>query len=107
MQIQTMYKILLKMTKNELEKNPAKKFVSSFGEKIFLKDIYEELKRIVSWLYPSLDSADVQRVIRCKNCKNYKEYTLKEGIKAQKYKGCKFDKAPKSPEFFCKNGVEK
>ena len=107
MQVKTMYKILLRMVKKELEQNPQKCFVSSSGEKIFLSDIQEEFKRIISWLYPKLDSSDICIVVRCKNCKHYKKYTLGEGMKSQKYYACDKDKIHKDPEFFCKDGIEK
>lgn len=97
------YRIAIKT----LEELPDKTLKSKTGKRVTLKEVAALLRTIVHWCHPELSEQDIQKVVRCEKCKHYKLYKKKSGFKPEVVRMCDKDRSRKSPDFFCKDGVER
>ena len=55
--------------------------IEVFHKRVSYSVAAKELRRIVSWVYPALDTRDIVKIVRCRNCAHYKKYKKKNTIK--------------------------
>lgn len=103
-------KIALELAATAYEKRAAKNpsgTIEVFGIRVGYGAAAKELRRVVAWVYPELNTSEVQKVTRCKNCKNYKRYRNKKNPRAAVKRLCSLDRVERGPEFFCAAGEER
>lgn len=88
------------------ERNPNGE-IEVFGSRVSYGKAASEIRRVVSFVYPELETGNVQKVVRCKNCKYYKRYRKKNSYKPEFKCLCELDKKQREPDFFCADGKEK
>lgn len=77
------------------------------GKKVLYCEAANEVQRLSGWVFPDLDTADIQKVIHCKDCAHYKRYRKKNSYKPEFKCLCELDKKQREPDFFCADGKEK
>lgn len=100
------YRIAIKVMIKMKSLYPNKTFNGGNGEQITLDEAIHMFERVVDWVYPALDSDDIEKVVRCKNCIHYKKYKKKGDFKSQPFYACSLNKVKRPPNFFCKDGEE-
>lgn len=88
------------------ERNPNGE-IEVFGSRVSYGKAASEIRRVVCFVYPELETGNVQKVVRCKNCKYYKRYKKKGQVKPTVKFLCSIDKRERSPGFYCADGIEK
>lgn len=81
--------------------------VEVFGERVPYATAASELRKVVAYVYPELNTSNVQQVVRCKDCKHYKRYRSKKNPRAPGRWLCALDKKERVSEFFCADGEER
>ncbi len=97
------YRIAIKT----LEEMPSKSLKSKSGQRVTTHEVAAILRTVLHWCHPELTSQDIQKVTRCEKCKHYHRYKQKNAFKPQVIYMCSKDRTRRSPDFFCKDGVEK
>lgn len=77
------------------------------GKKVLYCEAANEVQRLSGWVFPELDTDDIQKVIHCKDCAHYKRYRKKGAFKPEVKLLCELDKKQREPIFFCADGKEK
>ena len=103
----SIFKLAIKLLKQEAKSNPTRSFVNSEGERVTIKDVANELDKVSKWLYRGLSTEDIARVVRCKNCKYYKKHNKTDSLKGSSYYICSKDKQRRDPMFYCTDGEER
>lgn len=85
------------------ERNPNGE-IEVFGSRVSYGKAASEIRRVVSFVYPELETGNVQKVVQCKNCKHYRKFKNKK-TRQVKYL-CELDKLHKDPDFYCAKGEE-
>lgn len=107
MKVADVYRIAIKTMKHQAKLSPNKTFSLSDGSCVSLKAAIEQLEKVVSWVFPKLDSDDIALVVHCKDCVNYRTYKSKKDIKAAPFKACSIDHIKREPTFYCAKGERK
>lgn len=98
------YRIAIKT----LEELPAKSLKSKSGQRVNTHEVAAILRTVLHWCHPELTTQDIQKVTRCENCEHYHRYKKKdESFRPQVVYMCSLTKTRRSPDFFCRDGVEK
>lgn len=100
------YRVTIRILRKIAKENPEKSFSNSLGEKVTVKELADELDKILNWLYKDFSTTDIAKVVYCKNCRYYKKYKRKGAFKAQIFQACSKDMKKRDPMFFCKDGEE-
>lgn len=95
-----------KMLRAKAHKFPEGSFTVD-GKKVLYCEAANEIQRLSGWVFPDLDTADIQKVIHCKDCAHYKRYRKKNSYKPEFKCLCELDKKQREPDFFCADGKEK
>lgn len=97
------YKLAVKLLREQAKAKPNRKFKNSSGETVTISEIANELDKVSKWVYSEFTTEDVEKVVRCKNCRYYK---LVEPAKPKHiaYHMCTKYQKKQDSEFFCKDG---
>lgn len=66
-----------------------------------------ELKKLRDWMYPDLETGNVQLVVKCYQCTHYRKFKKKDQPRSRSFFACDIDMAKRDGDFFCKDGVQK
>lgn len=81
--------------------------IEVFGERVTYGTAAAELRRVVAFVYPEMNTKDIQQIVRCKDCRYCRRYRSKKNPKAPVKRVCSIDGQERRPDFFCANGDSK
>lgn len=106
MNVKQILSVCAEMLASESRTNPGKTLVVDGHPETF-KEAYEELVRLISWLYPGLDTVEIRKVVLCKDCRYFKRYKKKSCFKLVYKCICGITQSQVDPCHFCGNAQEK
>lgn len=105
MNLKEAFSICVKLLREKAKENPEGS-IPVGGKRIYYAQAAQEMKRVCEWTYPELRTGSIQRVVHCEDCTFYKRYRKKSSPKREVKRMCSIDHIERSPDFFCKNGME-
>ena len=91
-----------------LKKQPKERAIKlSTGETVTCGEAYEEMGKLLGWLFPGLRTEQFEKVIHCRDCQHWKKYHKKGAPKQMYVWLCELDKKRRFEHEFCSDAKER